>query len=155
VVKWTATAALWLVLGAAAPALADGESATSGWAYDAANELMSPFCPGRTLSDCPSPAAESMRLWLHVQEAAGRTREDVETELFARYGDIMRAAPRAEGVGLSAYVVPLVAFAAGGVLVAFVLRRLTRGGAEPAAPPQSPAARDPELERLVDEELTR
>jgi cytochrome c-type biogenesis protein CcmH/NrfF len=154
VVKWTAPAALWLLLAFAAPALADTPSPE--WAYDAANELMSPFCPGRTLSDCPSPAAESMRLWIHEQAQAGRTKQDVESELFARYGDIMRAAPRAEGVGLSAYIFPLVAFLAGGVLVFFVLRRMTRRPAEPAAAPQAPApVSDPELERLVDEELAR
>jgi cytochrome c-type biogenesis protein CcmH/NrfF len=82
-------------------------------------------------------------------------REDIEAELFARYGDIMRAAPRAEGVGLGAYLFPVAAFAAGGVLVAFVLRRMTRSapGAPAAAAP--PAQSDPELERLVDEELAR
>jgi cytochrome c-type biogenesis protein CcmH/NrfF len=150
VVKLAAIAALVLALGSAAPAGAEPE----GWAYDAANELMSPFCPGRTLADCPSPAAESMRLWLHVQEAAGRTRQEVEEELFARYGDIMRGTPRAEGAGLGAYVIPIVIFAAGGLLVVYVLRRMTRGGGgPPALPPAAPS--DPELERLVDDELAR
>ena len=153
-VKRLALAALWLGLVFAAPALAESEAAPNGWSYAAANELMSPFCPGRTLADCPSPAAESMRLWLHVQEAAGRTREDVEAELFARYGDIMRGAPRAEGVGLSAYLLPLAAFGAGGVLVFFVLRRLTRSAPGAVAAPTPPAS-DPELERMVDEELAR
>jgi cytochrome c-type biogenesis protein CcmH/NrfF len=152
VVKWTAPAALWLLLAFAAPALADTPG--SDWAYDAANELMSPFCPGRTLSDCPSPAAESMRLWIHEQAQAGRTKQDVENELFARYGDIMRSAPRAEGVGLSAYLFPLAAFLAGGALVVFVLRRMTgRGGSPPPPPPA--VVSDPELERMVDEELAR
>ena len=151
-VKLAAIAALAIASGVAAPAGAEPE----GWAYDASNELMSPFCPGRTLSDCPSPAAESMRLWLHVQEAAGRTRQEVEEELFARYGDIMRGAPRAEGVGLGAYVIPLVVFAAGGLLVVFVLRRMTRRAPEAgAAPAPEPPLSDPELERLVDEELAR
>ena len=148
-----ALAVLVLALGFAAPAVADGPP---DWAYQVPAELMSPFCPGRTLADCPSPAAESMRLWILTQAAAGRTREDIEAELFARYGDIMRSAPRAEGFGLGAYLFPLAAFAAGGVLVAFVLRRLTRPapGAE-VAPPAAPPPSDPELERLVDEELAR
>ena len=123
------------------------------WAYELAAELMSPFCPGRTLADCPSPAAASIRMWIVVQAAAGRTRDDVQEELFAKYGDAMRPAPRAEGFGLTAYIVPVAAFAAGGLLVAVVLRRLTRRG--PAPPPSGAAPRpvDPELERVVDEEL--
>jgi len=116
---------------------------------------MSPFCPGRTLADCPSPNAASLRMWIVVQAAAGRTRDDVEQELYSRYGDVIRSKPRAEGFGLAAYVVPIGAFAAGGLLVAAVLRRLKRGSAQPTAPTPAAAPADPELERLVDEELSR
>ena len=44
----------------ATPALGAGDP--EGWAYDVSAELMSPFCPGRTLSDCPSQAAKSLVL---------------------------------------------------------------------------------------------
>lgn len=130
-------------------AAAPNAAAPKGWAYDLANELMSPFCPGRTLADCPSPQAQNLRLWLVVQESAGRSEDEVRQELLARYGDVMRPTPKAEGFGLAAYLVPALAFAAGGVLVALFLRRVT-GGAESPSTPQVP---DPELERIVDEEL--
>ena len=125
-----------------------------GWAYELANELMSPFCPGRTLADCPSPQAKSLQLWIQVQEAAGRTRVDVKDELVERYGDIVLAAPRAEGFGVTAYAIPIAVFFGGGGLVVWLLRRLTRdpSGGE-AAQPGAPI--DPELERAVDEELAR
>jgi cytochrome c-type biogenesis protein CcmH/NrfF len=142
-----------LVLGlslAAAAAWAEAEN----WAYKAQNELMSPFCPGRTLADCPSPAAESLRLWLVMQMNAGRSREDVEEELFARYGNVMRPAPKAEGFGLTAYLVPIAGFLGGGALLFWFLRRMTRAAPAPAAAPAAAPA-DPELERLVDEELAR
>jgi cytochrome c-type biogenesis protein CcmH/NrfF len=155
-VKRTLVAAVFaLALGlAAAPSVrADDAQAAQSWAYEAQNELMSPFCPGRTLADCPSPAAESLRLWLVVQQAAGRSRADVEEELFARYGDQMRPAPKAEGFGLTAYLIPLAAFLGGGLLLSLFLRRITR--AQPAPAPAAAAPADPELERLVDEELAR
>ena len=83
-----------------------------------------------------------------------RSREDVEEELYARYGDQIRPAPKAEGFGIAAYAIPLAAFLGGGLLVALVLRRMTRAAPLPAAPvPAAPV--DPELERLVDEELAR
>ena len=44
-----------------------------GFAYDLASELMSPFCPGRTVSSCPSPQAGELIQWIQVQEAAGAT----------------------------------------------------------------------------------
>jgi cytochrome c-type biogenesis protein CcmH/NrfF len=141
-------AALLVGVAAAAPAQ-EGD-----WAYDVAREMMSPFCPGRTLADCPSPQADSLRLWLRMQEAAGRSRADVEAELLERYGDAILAAPRASGIGLTAYAIPVAAFLAGGLLVAVFLRRQIRGrGDEPA--PMRPRTSDPELERLVDEELAQ
>jgi cytochrome c-type biogenesis protein CcmH/NrfF len=159
-------AATLVLLALAAPAAADSPSPAATivpaaelphdappWAYELAAELMSPFCPGRTLADCPSPNAASIRMWIIVQAAAGRTRDDVQSELFERYGDAMRPAPRAEGVGLLSYLVPIGAFAAGGLLLAWVLRRLTRRGTAPAAAAVRPL--DPELERRVDEELAR
>jgi len=138
-----------LVFSLALPAAAADEP--EGWAYEVANELMSPFCPGRTLADCPSSYAESLRMWIIVQEAAGRSRADVENELFERYGDIMRPAPRAEGLGLAAYIVPSVIILLGAVVVAAVLRHHAKKPDAPSAP--AAAARDPELERIVDEEL--
>lgn len=125
-----------------------------GWAYDMANDLMSPFCPGRTLAECPSPQADELRLWIIVQEAGGRSREDVEQELYARFGDVLRSAPEARGIGIAAYALPVAVFVGGGLLVVWVLRRITAKpvvGAEPEglAAKSSP---DPEFERLMDEE---
>ena len=134
-----------LLLGAGAVAEPEG------WAYDLSGEMMSPFCPGRTLSECPSPQADSLRMWLIVQEAAGRSRAEVEAELYERYGDAILAAPRAEGFGIAAYVIPVVAFLAGGALLALFLRRQTRA----PAPVVAAGPFDAELERLVDEELRR
>ncbi len=140
-----------LLLGAST-ATAQGEATAvpEGWAYKLPNQLMSPFCPGRTLSACTSPQADDLRMWLIVQEASGRSREDVEAELFERYGDVLRPAPLAEGFGLTAYVFPVIAFLAGGVVVVVFLRRQTRAAAHPEP---SSLVSDPELERVIDQEL--
>ncbi len=131
-----------------------------GYAYDLARELMSPFCPGRTLASCPSPQAAELIQWIILQEQAGATRAEVEEQLYARYGDVMRGAPKPEGWGLAAYVIPVLAAIAGVGLVWLVLRRLSSGGGETAVerPLASPAAApsasdDDEIARLVDREL--
>ncbi len=126
------------------------------WGYDLADELMSPYCPGRALSECPSPNAEKLRSWILEQEQAGRSQAEVEEELYAQFGDQLRQSPKAEGVGLIAYAIPALAFALGGALVVFFLRR-NRAGTAGAAVAGSGAAAgrpdDAELERMLDEEI--
>jgi cytochrome c-type biogenesis protein CcmH/NrfF len=123
--------ALLVLLGAflsAAPARAadppaDAAAANERWAYDLAHDLMSPFCPGRSLAECPSPQADQLRLWIIEQARAGVTREEVEAELAANFGDQIRQTPRAEGIGLVAYAVPAGFVVVGAALLAFFLRR--------------------------------
>jgi cytochrome c-type biogenesis protein CcmH/NrfF len=159
----------------AAPALAEspvpGSVVVGGapdWAYSMAHNLMSPFCPGRTLAACPSPQADQLRQWILMQAASGVEREQLEEMLFEQFGDdVMRSSPRAEGGwGISAYAIPVGGFLLGGGIVALVIRRLAGAGAAlpdaaaaAAAPrsarPRAPLPSDAELARRVDEELLR
>ena len=143
------------VLLLAAASWADAEP--EGWAYELASQLMSPYCPGRTLSDCPSPQAGTLRMWIIVQESAGRSKDEVLEELYARFGDQLRGAPRAEGFGIAAYAIPVLAFVGGGILVWVFLRRHTAASGDLNASAEAAASGplDPELERLVDEDLAR
>ena len=140
--------ALWL------PTPAAGEE-SEGWAYAIANELMSPYCPGRTLAECPSEQAQTLRMWILTQAAAGRSQDEVMADLLERFGDGILAAPRPEGFGLAAYVIPVVLFVLGGLLVMVFLRRQTRRPPEGAVAAPAEGPLDPELERLVDEDLAR
>jgi cytochrome c-type biogenesis protein CcmH/NrfF len=144
-----AFALLLLAAAAAFPSAAEEEK--SGWGYQLSREVMSPYCPGRSLSDCPSPQAGELREWILDQEKAGVSKSEVEQELFRVFGDQLRQAPRAEGMGLVAYLIPAAAFAAGGALLVFFLRRqrAALGAPAPTLPP------DPALEKLVEEELRR
>lgn len=144
-----------LLLAAAGPSAAQAEE-EADYAYELADELMSPFCPGRSLSECPSPQAADLREWILEQDKAGVPRSAVEEELYQRWGDELRQAPRPEGVGLAAYVIPAVAFVAGGgVLALFWRRQRRRAAAEPGAGGATLAPVDPELERTLDEEMRR
>lgn len=139
--------ALLAFLGLGAPAAA---SDAPEWAHQLPNELMSPFCPGVTLAECTSSHAGSLKMWIVVQAAAGRSEDDIREELYERYGDQIRPTPKAEGIGIAAYVIPVVVFLAGGGLVTWFLRRSTRS-APGGSPPTMPL--DPEVERKLDELL--
>jgi cytochrome c-type biogenesis protein CcmH/NrfF len=114
---------LFAVLLCAAPAAADAPPPDETWAYDLAHELMSPYCPGRALAECPSPQADQLRLWIIAQARAGKSRAEVQAELAANFGDQIRQAPRAEGIGLIAYAVPAAFVVVGAALLAVFLRR--------------------------------
>jgi len=158
VMRWASLLALgWLLVPVAQGA--------DSYGYDLPKQLLSPWCPGRTLADCPSPNAESVRLWILVQAAAGRSADQVRADLLDRFGDQIRGAPKAEGVGLTAYLVPATAFLIGGGLVFVFLRRqirqarqarlLASDASNVLAVDGSETPLDPELERLVDEDLAR
>jgi cytochrome c-type biogenesis protein CcmH/NrfF len=124
-------------------------AASQGWSRELERELMSPFCPGRTLVECPSPAATELRLWIQGQERAGVSRAAVEERLFREYGDKLRGSPRAEGWGLFAYLVPAGVLLAGGAFAFGFLRRQSR--AVSASPPLAEA--DPDLVHEIDREF--
>jgi cytochrome c-type biogenesis protein CcmH len=125
-------------------------AASKGWSAELEHQLMSPYCPGRSLTECPSPQATELRLWIQAQEKAGVPRADVEARLFQQFGEQLRQAPLVQGWGLWAYLVPGVALLAGGAVVAGFLRRQATAA---AAPRPGPAPSDPELERQIDREL--
>lgn len=135
------------LLAASLPAAAEEED----WSYELWNELMSPYCPGRTLADCPSGQAEELRLWIVEQERQGRPKQEVARQIYERFGDIVLSAPRASGFGLAAYLIPLFFFLAGGALVFVFLRRQTR--LREAGPPGAEPPPDPDALRRIDEEL--
>jgi cytochrome c-type biogenesis protein CcmH/NrfF len=146
--------------------LMQGSAWAEGFAYDLAAELMSPYCPGRTLASCPSPQATELIQWISMQEAGGATEDEVVEMLIEQFGEEILGAPPAEGITLWAYVFPVVGFLGGGGVVALVLRRLVGGKPadetrrdrpvevepESGGPPVPPLA-DEELARLVDAEL--
>lgn len=143
----TAAALLALFAFVATAAASDAPE----WAHQLPNELMSPFCPGVTLAECTSSHAASLKMWIVLQASAGRSEQDIREELYERYGDQIRPTPKAEGIGIAAYVIPVVVFLAGGGFVAWFLRRATRSPSQ--APPAAPL--DAELDRKLDEVLSR
>jgi cytochrome c-type biogenesis protein CcmH/NrfF len=126
-------------------------AASEGWSREVERELMSPYCPGRSLIECPSPQATELRLWIQGQERAGVPRAEVEKRLFEQFGDQLLHSPRAEGWGLWAYLVPGGALIAGGVVVAVFLGR--GGPPGPPSPPPRTGPADPDLEREIEREL--
>lgn len=85
--------------------------------------LMSPFCPGLTLANCPSIYAETLRVSVRGRLAAGEEPDQVVESLVAAFGEGMRGAPRARGLGLALWTLPFIALVGGGTGVTWWIRR--------------------------------
>jgi cytochrome c-type biogenesis protein CcmH/NrfF len=137
-------AALLVAAGPAKSAELDVEAARR--AHRVASSVMSPFCPGRTLADCPSPDAAALRRDVRALLDAGASEEQVRERLEARFGEEVAAVPRSA----FAWLFPIVVLVVGAGALAIALARLAR-----PARASSSAPLDPALEAALDAELER
>ncbi|HEX2196673.1 MAG TPA: cytochrome c-type biogenesis protein CcmH, partial [Actinomycetota bacterium] len=117
-----------------------------------AQEVMSPYCPGVTLHDCPSSSAQEMREEIVAWARDGMTKEEILTRLEDEFDSSIRAVPRG-GAGLVAWLLPGLALVAGAAGAVVLARRWSRRRPEiaapaPAASPEAAARLNAELDRL-------
>ena len=89
-------------------------------------QILSPFCTGRSLNDCPSSQAHDLKEEIKNELKNGVSEESILESVFSKYGEKYRAVPKAEGFGLVAWVGPLVFFILGAILVIFRIAVLSR-----------------------------
>lgn len=99
------------------------------------HDLMSPYCPGRTIATCPSPQARKLEAQILEDARAGRSREEIESTLVGRFPDIRGYIGRPELVWGTA-VAAVIAL----TLLVFVARRWVRGSVRGSASEAAPAA---------------
>lgn len=57
-------------------------------ATELSHDLMSPYCPGRTIATCPSPQARKLEQHILTQAQEGKSRVEIESALAERFPDI-------------------------------------------------------------------
>jgi cytochrome c-type biogenesis protein CcmH len=132
---WAAPA----VLAADPPSAAELES-----------ELVCPVCE-TTLDQSNAPVAERMKLYIRESIAAGDSEEEIKDALVAEFGPGVLASTGGGGLGVLAWLVPLVALVAGAIVLAVLVRGWSRRRSSSA----DATSIDPELDRRLDEELAR
>ncbi|HVC07804.1 MAG TPA: cytochrome c-type biogenesis protein CcmH [Solirubrobacterales bacterium] len=121
---------------------------------DIEGEVMCPIC-GTLLELANSPQADREKVFIVGLIVKGDTRAQIKDALVAQYGPEVLALPRASGFDLSAYLVPVIGFAAAALALALGVLRWRRRAGPPGSDP--PTARGPtgeEAERL-DADLAR
>jgi cytochrome c-type biogenesis protein CcmH/NrfF len=124
-----AAAAVVALLLLASPAAAGPEDV----ANDIASRVMSPFCPGVTLHDCPSAEAQALRDRIEKWARQGLSEDQILNSLEADYGVAIRSTPPAGDGGWLAWALPGTALVVGLVLGWLLLRRWTNAAARARA----------------------
>ena len=135
-------ACLVLASASSAETVSGSDTERSQRAYALAGDMMSPFCPGRTLADCPSPNAAAWREEIRGWVDAGQPDAEIRARLQARVPETdLSALPR----GPLGWALPGLILFAGLVILTAALRRVTAAKGEPDL--------DPELEAELLQEL--
>lgn len=97
-----------------------------------ASELRCPVCQGLSVQDSPTELAQQMKAVIRRQLAEGKTPDEVRAYFVGRYGEWILLEPKASGFNLVLYLLPLFGVLAGGVAIAFFVRRMTSRQDRPA-----------------------
>jgi cytochrome c-type biogenesis protein CcmH/NrfF len=127
-----------IALLVASPALAGPEDVASR----ISNEVMSPFCDGVTLHDCPSAEADELRREIATWARAGMSEQAILDRLEREYG-VVRGTPDSA----IAWLLPSLAVLGGVVGVLLLARRWANRGA------RAPTHVSAEERRRIDAEL--
>lgn len=105
-----------------------------------ASELRCPVCQGLSVQDSPTELSMQMKAVIRGQLEQGKTPDEVRAYFVARYGEWILLKPEASGFNLVIYFLPLAMLLAGGVWVAFTVRRWRKHGGDVAPyPAEEPA----------------
>lgn len=154
---------LWLlvVLACAAPVAAHAMQAVEARyspevereARTLFGEILSPYCPGLTLTSCPSEGAFQLKDAIRAQLASGMAPADVMKGLEARFGPQIHARPPATGFGLLAWIGPFLLIGIAGAGITWWIRSSARASTAPAESAVPDV--EPEMRARLDAALRR
>ena len=109
-----------------------------------ADELNSPFCPGKTLLNCTSYQAYELRREMQDLAMSGLTDTQIVEKIQVRYKKPLTNPDQP----LVSSILPLLPFIAGGLLVLFAMRKW-KNQARKTAPDEDAAVDEEDAERLA------
>lgn len=130
---------------------APGQEPAEQVVRELSHDLMSPYCPGRTIASCPSGQARKLEEEILQEARDGKTREEIEAQLVERFGrDIQGYIGRPELI-YGSVAVALIAIVLLFRLGRQWVRRDRVGAPTPTPDGGSRTPSDDELDRVEDE----
>ena len=145
---------LILLVSCATSAMCDERTeALDKQSYEMYQQVFSPFCPGRSLNDCPSSKAHELKAEMRTKLEQGVPEQEILNEVFARFGDKYRAVPLFEGFGRMVWLAPLAFLTLGFVIALGVVLRRKKTVSTLRRSPESVLSA--EMEREIESELSK
>lgn len=124
----TVIAFLLIMVPALFPALAAvpetfSDPALEARARNLQRQLRCLVCQGESVDDSRSPFANDVRSLVREQIAGGKSDEQIEDFLVARYGDFILMKPPLQSDTWLLWLVPFLALGAGGAVAAAVIKK--------------------------------
>ncbi len=127
-----------------------------------AKQLYCPVCENIPLDVCPTQACFQWRELIRQKIGLGWSTDQIRQYFAVQYGDRVLSVPPTRGLNWLVYILPPVAFLAGGFLVFQVLRKMRAAGSKKAAAtraesaptsvsPSTQLAADPYLNRIEED----
>lgn len=140
-----------LLAGLFFAALASATPESERRARDIAANTMSPFCPGKTLTTCPSPNATRWRGEIRSWTEQGLSTAEIRARLEARVpGEDLSGGPRSG----SSRLIPVILGTVSALLLVVLFRRFRRAQRAQAEPSSPSGTSDPtKLDERLDREL--
>ena len=110
-------------------------------------EVMCPVC-GTLLGLADSGQAQREKVFVARLIGEGKDKDEIKEALVAEYGTAVLALPQDSGFDLSAYLVPIIAFAVAVLALGFAVFRWRRSGTRGGRPATADGISDAERERL-------
>ena len=88
---------------------------------DVSKSLMSPVCPGKMLSDCPSSEGSQLREVVKKQIKEGKTKEEIISYFVEVYGKSVLSVPPSEGFLITSWLLPFIVFLSGLIIFAILI----------------------------------
>lgn len=85
--------------------------------HQLSQQLMCPVCDGQTLDQSQAQLSEDMKAVIRQKIEGGNSNQQIRNYFVDRYGEIVLASPDAGGFNLIAWVMPVVIFLGGALLV--------------------------------------
>ena len=152
----TSVPLLWLATGC----VNEDDLTTDQRAYQLSQQLMCPVCDGQTLDQSQAQLSLDMQAVIERKIEEGESNAEIRDYFVARYGEVVLASPDAGGFNIIAWVMPVIIFVGGALLVGNAFLNMRRKRREDGSREEVEEATESPLEvmpsdNVMDEYLER